>query len=190
MKKIELIWREVLEKSSQSNIFEQAQLAKQFGFSTSTVHAAIKPLRSIGAVTVTGRNFRVTDFEKILMFWATRRNLQKDIIYQTRVNLPVLEIEGLVNNKTIYGAYSAARHLLKTAPAEYDKVYVYGNLSLAERFPKQNGAPNFFILKRGDFLTGKITPVSQTYVDLWNLPDWYAADFTRSLKEKFYAKFL
>lgn len=194
MKKIELIWREILEKSSQNNIFEQKKLAEHFDFSTSTVHAALAPLRAIGAVMVTGRNFRVTDFEKILMFWATRRNLQKDIIYQTRVNLPVLEIEGLVDNKTIYGAYSAARHLLKTVPAEYDKVYVYGNVSLAERFPPpaggQDGVPNFFVLKKDNFLTGKITPVSQTYVDLWNLPDWYAADFTRSLKEKFYAKFL
>ncbi len=190
MKKIELIWREILEKSSQNNLFEQARLAKQFGFSTSTVHAAVTPLRAIGAVAVTGRNFRVTNFEKILMFWATRRNLTKDIIYQTRVDLPILEIEGLVNNKTVYGAYSAARNLLKTAPAEYDKVYVYGDLSLADRFPKKEGVPNFFILKRDKFLTGKVTPVSQTYVDLWNLPDWYAADFARGLKEKFYAGFL
>ncbi|MBI3559447.1 hypothetical protein HY085_03555, partial [Candidatus Gottesmanbacteria bacterium] len=94
MKKIELIWREILEKSSQNNIFEQVQLAKKFGFSTSTVHAAVTPLRAIGAVAVTGRNFRVINFEKILMFWATRRNLAKDIIYQTRVNFPVLEVEG------------------------------------------------------------------------------------------------
>lgn len=189
-----MIWREILEKSPADNTFEQMKLAEKFHFSTSTVHAAITPLRSIGAVNVTGRNFRVIDWEKILMFWATRRNLAKDIIFRTYVDLPVMEIEGLIDNNTIYGAYSAARHLLGSAPSEYEKVYVYAVSPeiLTKRFPENKGEANFFVLKADRFLEsyGKTTPVSQTFVDLWNLPDWYATDFSRALKEKFYAKLL
>lgn len=190
MKKIELIWREILEKGINDPIFEQKKLAVKFGFSTSTVHAAVSALKSIGAIIVTGRNFKITNFEKILMFWATHRNLVKDIVYQTQVDLPTLEIEGLVDNKTVYGAYSAARILLGHAPAEYDKVYVYGGESLEKRFPKNNQTPNFFVLKPDPFLKGKTTPVSQTFVDLWNLGDWFAKDYLDALKRKFYAKFL
>lgn len=183
MKKIELIWREILETGIKNPIFEQKELAQEFGFSTSTVFMAIKPLREIGAVEVTGRNFKIINFEKILMFWATHRNLQKDIIYQTHVDLPIYEIEGLVDNNTIFGAYSAARHLLNDAPADYDKVYVYDGVP---RFPKQKGIPNFFILKKDQFMQGKTTSVSQTFVDLWNLPDWFAKDYLEALKAKFY----
>lgn len=182
-----MIWREMLERGIKDPIFEQKMLAKQFGFSTSTVFAAIKPLREIGAVTVTGRNFRITSFEKILLFWATHRNLANDTIYKTRVDLPVLEIEGLVDNQTIYGAYSAGRILLGGAPAEYDKVYVYADSkeNLEKRFPTKSGQANFFVLKKDSFLSGKTTSVSQTFVDLWNLPDWFAADFLSALKEKY-----
>ena len=194
MKKIELIWREILEKSLTVNTFEQMKLAQKFHFSTSTVHAAIRPLRLIGAVSVSGRNFRVTDWEKILMFWATHRNLAKDILFQTHIDLPVMEVEGLIDNNTIYGAYSAARHLLGSAPSEYEKVYVYAASPavLIKRFPENKRQANFFVLKADRFLKnyGQTTPVSQTFVDLWNLPDWYAADFSRALKEKFYAKLL
>lgn len=182
-----MIWREILDTGLKDPIFEQKKLAQKFGFSTSTVFAAIKPLRVIGAVEVTGRNFKIINFEKILMFWATHRNLQKDIIYQTRVDLPVMEIEGLVDNETVYGAYSAARYLLNDIPSDYDKVYVYGGTS---RFPKKFGVPNFFLLKKDKFMKGNITSVSQTFVDLWNLPDWFAKDYLDALKAKFYAGIL
>lgn len=191
MKKIEIIWRDILEEAKKSTIFEQKKLAQKYGFSTSTVFAALFPLRNTGAITVTGRNFRVTNMEKILLFWATHRHLQKDVLYQTYVGLPVLEIEGLVDNQTIFGAYSAARMMLKSSPADYDKVYVYHPHPevLSQRFPNNNSQPpNLFIIKQDQYLSkyGKTTPISQTYVDLWNLSDWYAADFIKALKEKFY----
>ncbi len=187
MKKIELIWREILEEGTKSPVFEQKNLAKKFGFSTSTVFAAVSPLRAIGAVSVTGRNFKITNFEKILLFWATHRNFPKDIIFQTHVDLPVFEIEGLVDNNTVFGGYSAARNLLGEAVADYDKVYVYGG---TPRFPKNDGIPNFFILKKDEFMKGKTTSVAQTFVDLWNLPDWFAKDYLDALKIKFYEKLL
>lgn len=189
MKKIELIWRELLDarveglaRHSDNQIFEQKLLAEEFGFSTSTVHAAVSQLAAIGAVAVYGRGFKIIDLEKILMFWATHRNLPKDIIFQTHVDLPVHEIEGLVDDSTVFGAYSAARNLLKDTPADYDKVYVYGG---KPRFPKKNGPSNFFILKKDKFMRGNVTSVSQTFVDLWNLSDWFAKDYLTALKARF-----
>lgn len=191
MLKNEIIWREILEEANKSNTFEQKQLAQKYGFSTSTVFAALLPLRNIGAVTVTGRNFRVANLEKILLFWATHRNLKKDITYQTFVDLPVMEIEGLVDNQTVFAAYSSARVLLKNSPSDYDKVYVYHPTAaeLIKRFPpNKNKGSNFYIIKPDQYISiyGKTTPVSQTYVDLWNLPDWYADEFIKALREKYY----
>lgn len=194
MKKIEMIWREILEKGQKDSVFEQKELALKLGFSTSTVFAALKPLREIGAVEVSGRGFRLVNFAKVLMFWATHRQFSKDIIYQTRVDLPMLEIEGLVDNQCVYGGYSAGRILLGSAPSEYDKVYLYASnySEIEKRFPKGQGVSNIFVLKKDSFMDdfGKMTPVSQTYVDLWNLTDWFAQDFLNALKEKFYAKLL
>lgn len=190
MKKIELIWREILETGAKDPVFEQKKLSEKFHFSTSTVFAALAPLRYIGAVAVTGRNFRITNLEKILFFWATHRELGKDIGYQTRVDLPVVEIEGLMPQDTIYGAYSAARRLLGDSPAEYENVYVYTSdlQGLQQRFPFQKRSPNLFILEPDIFLTsyGPVTAPSQTFVDLWNLPHWYAKDFLDAVKEKYY----
>lgn len=190
MKKNEIIWREILEKTNENPVFEQKKLALQFSFSTSTVFAAIYPLRNIGAVEVTGRNFRVINLEKILFYWATHRNLNKEIIYKTYFSAPVLEIEGLTDNESIYGGYSAVRLLLKSSPSEYDKVYLYtSNLQkIRQRFPPNSQTPNLFILKKDPFLSsfGKTTPTSQTFVDLWNMKDWYAQEFINILKEKYF----
>jgi hypothetical protein len=190
MKKIELIWREILETGVKNPVFEQKKLAQKFHFSTSTVFAAVSPLRHIGAVTVTGRNFRITNLEKILLYWATHRQLNKDIIYQTHVDAPVLEIEGLMPPHTIYGAYCAARRLLADAPADYEMVYVYASdaLAIQKRFPPSKQSPNLFVLAADPYVAafGPVTPPSQTFVDLWNLPHWYAKDFLDAVKEKFY----
>lgn len=194
MKKIESIWREILETGLKKPDFEQKELAVKFGFSTSTVFAAVSDLREIGAVDVSGRGFRLINFKKALLFWATHRNLQNDFIYKTRVEMPILEIEGLVDNKSIFGGYSAAKRLLDEAPVDYDKVYLYATDSseLEARFTKKHGAPNLFVLKADSFLAGfgKVTPVSQTYVDLWNFRDWFSEDYLRALEEKFYAGLL
>ena len=183
-----------MEKEQKDPVFEQKDLALRLGLSTSTVFAALKPLRNIGAVTVGGRGFRLTNFSKVLFFWATHRNLAKDIIYETRVDLPVVEIEGLVDNETIYGAYGAARRLLGQTPADYDKVYLYASKAdnLIRRFPRAGGTANVFVLQADPGLPafGQMTPVSQTFVDLWNLPDWFAQDFLEALKEKFYGGLL
>ena len=190
MKKIEIIWRELLSQAIEKKTrrFTQKELAAKFGFSTSTVFQALKTPRKMGAVRVTGRFFILEDPKKLLFHWASVRNPQKEIIFKGRVNLPILEIEGLMPPEVVFGGYSAARHILGEPPADCDQVWVYaqGLEKIQERFEFTKGVPNLFILKGDEFLKsyGEITTLGQTFVDLWNLPSWQAKDFIKALEEK------
>lgn len=142
----------------------------------------------MGAVTVGGRFFTVDDVEKLLYHWASVRNLPSDIIASGHVRSPTLEIEGLMPSDIVFGCYSAARQILQTVPADYDTVYVYAkNLSqIEQRFKFEKGRINLIVLAADNQLThyGQYTTLAQTFVDLWNLGDWQAKDFSRAIKEK------
>lgn len=193
MKKIEIIWRELLFQATEKKVrrHTQKELAKKFGFSTSTIFQALKTPRKMGAVRVTGRFFILEDPKKLLFHWASERNIDKDMIFKGRVNLPILEIEGLMPPGAIFGFYSAARHILGEPPADYDQVWVYDKkLDMLEKIKGRleitKGNPNLFILQGDEFLGsyGQITTIAQTFVDLWNLSSWQAKDFTKVLEAK------
>lgn len=190
MKKIEIVWRELLFQAivKKNRQFTQKELAEKFGFSTSTVFQALKIPRKMGAVRVTGRYFILEDPEKLLYHWASVRDLKKETIFSGRVNLPVLEIEGRMPPEVVFGGFSAARQMLAEPPADYDRVYIYAKKadSIKKRFELEKGKENLIILKADKFLAnyGQITTLSQTFVDLWNLSDWYAKEFVKALKEK------
>lgn len=167
-------------------------MAQKYGFSLSTVFNALKIPRVSKAVEGK-RGFKIRDLEKFLYLWATFRKIEKDIIYQTAVKKEVFEIEGEMPPQVIFGGYSAFLKKYKEAPADYDKIYVYmeeKNLEeLKKRFPPQKGYQNLIVLKADSWLKtppfskGGVTPDCQTFVDLWNLPEWYANDFLNTLKE-------
>jgi len=164
-------------------------LAQKYGFSLSTVFNALKIPREANIIEGK-RGFRIQDIEKFLYLWATFRKIKKDIIYQTAVKKGVFELEGEMPPNVIFAAYSAFLKKYKQAPADYDKVYVYieeKNLKeIKNRFPPQKGYQNLIVLKADPWLKnfGKLTSDCQTFVDLWNLPEWYAKDFLNALKEK------
>ncbi|MFA5813656.1 MAG: hypothetical protein WC862_04060 [Patescibacteria group bacterium] len=190
LKKKEIVWREILCQSidKKTRQFTQKQLAKKFGYSLSTIFNALKIPRASGAVEVKSKFFTVRDQEKFLNIWSTFRNLAKDIIYETRVDAPALQIEGLMPADAIFTAYSAYRQKFSDAPADYDKVYVYAAnpAEIKKRFPPQKGYANLIVLKPDVYLKnyGPTVPATQLYADLWNLPEWYAKDFLNGLKEK------
>lgn len=192
MLKKELIWREITTKALDEKIyqFQQKSIAKQFSISVSTVFNALRGLREIGAVKVGGRSFTITDLEKLLTFWATQRNLQRDVIYATHVDATVREIESAMPPEVIFGAFAAYRIRYNDVPADYDKVYVYSTNQAAveKRFPQKKGYENLFVLKTDPFLKayGLTIPIAQLYVDLWNLKDWYATDFLNALKKRLF----
>jgi hypothetical protein len=192
MSKKEIIWREIIEKAAKKEQFEftQKDLAKTFGFSISTVFNALKAPRAQGAVKVTGKNFSVVDLEKLLYIWATQRNVAKDVAYATFAPMGAKEIEGLMPDGVLFGAYSACAHAWGDAPADYGKVYVYADgrelSEIKKRFPPAKADPNLFVLKKDPFWdrygTADTVP-AQTFADLWNLKEWYAKDFFNRLKK-------
>jgi len=189
MTKKEIIWREILHSAvnHKAREFTQKQVAERFGVSLSTVFHALRELRQLGIVHVTGRNFSVEDPEKFLSLWATHHAFRRAIQYTTHSDLSVREIEGLLPSSAILACYSAFRAMYGTIPADYDKVYVYadadGLQEIRRRFPSSKGYGNVTVLKSDPFLAsyGLVTPPVQTYADIWNLEDWYAKDFLQRL---------
>lgn len=192
MFKKEIIWREILYQTleKKQNKFQQKEIAQKYDFSLSTVNNALKIPRRIGAVKVTGRFFLLENPEKMLYLWGTFRNLEKDIVYQTFIEKSPKEIENLMPPKIVYGAYSAYLKIFQEAPADYDKVYIYAAENalkeLKKRFPKSKSPANLFVLEADKFLKcyGEKTTLAQTFVDIWNLTDWYAQDFYKDFKER------
>ena len=192
LNKKEIIWREILHRCFADGVlvFTQQELSGKFNVSLSTVHNALKLPRASGAIIVTGRNFRVADKEKFLLLWASHRRFQKDIVYSTHVDGNIHAYEGDMPPSAIFGAYSAYRLCHKSIPAEYDVAYAYIDRThladIKKRFPPAKGTPNLFVLAADPRLAmyGGTTPDVQTFVDLWNCPQWYAKDFLTAFKKK------
>lgn len=192
MKNIEQIFREILyqaiEKSNHR--LTQLELSKNLNFSLSTVNLAIKKLEKINSVKIEKMGFRVIDVKKIIYYWASIRNLEKDIIYKTRAEMPAVEIEKSMPPKITYGAYSAYKFKYKDIPADYSEIYIYADEKeldeIKKRFPKNEKIPNLFILKK-DKLIEKYSntgTTAQIFVDLWNVKEWYAKEFIKNLENK------
>lgn len=193
MKKIETIWHEILHQSLYRKQFRftQQDLARKFSYSLSTVNHALSIPDRIGAIRKESKFFILSDYHKLLYYWASKRNLSSDIIYSTHYEDIVSEIEGLAPPEVTFGLYTAARKILGEPPADYDCVYFYSLpsdlTSLQNRFPQTSIKRKNIIVLKGPpllFEYGHYTSLPQTFVDIWNLKDWYGRDFTLSLEEK------
>ena len=177
MKKIELVYNEILEKfeNNRNKLTSQAEIARTLSISLSTVNHALAPLKRMGAIRIKKNGFEIVNAKKILYLWASIRNLEKDIIFKTRVEKTVTDIEKNMPSDILFGAYSAFKYKFKDAPADYSEVYIYAdNLNeIKKRFNSNNDRPNLFVLKKE---IKKIT-LALIFVDLWNLKEWYAKDF-------------
>ncbi len=192
MKKIEFVYREILYQSMEkkNNKMTQLAIASKLNISLSTVNHALKPLRAMGAIDVKLKNFIVIDMRKILFYWASLRNISKDVIYKTRVDKPVQKIESEMPADVVYGAFTAYKFKFKDVPADYSEAYVYSSDEMVDdikkRFPESKNVPNLFVLKKDSLMQeyGKTTTLAQTFVDLWNLKEWYAKEFLMALEKK------
>lgn len=188
MKRQELVYREILYQAIErkDRKLTQLELSRKLNVSLSIVNKAVKNLSNIGCVEIHLKNFRVLGIKKALYYWASIRDLQRDIVYKTRIESPVIEIEKSMPDSIIFASYSAYKFKFKDVPADYSEVYVYGDESLKERFKENKGVPNLFVLKKDDHIKeyGKITTIANTFVDLWNLKEWYAGEFVKSMEER------
>ena len=192
LSKKEIVYRYLLDQYFEKKQFKftQSELAKLFHISLSTVNNALKPLRAMGAVEVKSRSFNMLDAKKLILYWATVRKFEKDIIYATRYEDSVSEIEKLMTSNAVFTAYSAYRFTYKDAPADYSEVYIYiskEELSeIKERFQARNGPPNIFVLEKDPFIRKNKVLSSQIFVDLWNIRTWYAKEYLDAIEKRLF----
>jgi len=135
----------------------------------------------MGAIMKTTRGFRVIDPTKILMHWASIRDLEGDIILQTG-GPDEAELE--MPPGILFTAYSAAKIYYGIDVANYSEIWVYSNPEpIAKRFSR--GPAKIIVLKPDKHLFSlKKTPIAQIFVDLWNIPTWYAREFMLAVRER------
>jgi DNA-binding Lrp family transcriptional regulator len=205
MNKLGMVYRALAEGvlSSRRPRFVERELARSLGVSPDTVSRAVRELARVGAAGINQRSFEVTNFEKLLSYWAVSRKFDRDIIYSTYVEMRgVDEIEGRMPQEIAYTCFSAYIRVLGDAPADYGSVYVYATESaLAEikrRFPPRDVSAlakrhNLFVLRPDSVLEKSIESGSlkrssvtmpQVYVDLWNERSWNAYEFLKGSKKK------
>ena len=188
MKKKDIIYRQLLLHPDTS----QLEIAKTLKISLSTVNNAIGPLRGLGGVRVSTRSLKLIDKEKVLLFWASIRRLHSDLSFSTRVEMPVNQIEKQMPPQVLFTAYSGYKFRYKDVPADYSEIYIYASTkdmdAITDRFPQNPKKHNLFVLKSDEHLkqnsNRNIVPDEQLFVDLWNLPEWYAKEFVIKLKER------
>ena len=186
MKKIELVYKYIMDEliERKNKKLTQAEIARSLNISLSTVNLAIGHLKKMNAVRVKKRSFEIVNGKKILLYWASIRNLNKDIVYSTRVENSVAEIEKNMPNGVVYSAYSWYKFRFNDVPADYSEVYVYSDdlNEIKKRFKENKNEPNLFVLKK-EF--DKMS-LALLFVDIWNLKEWYAKDFLKSIEGKIY----
>ena len=189
MKRTEEVYRELLYHVEKGNAkLTQKAISDKLGISLSNVSNALQPLRRMNAISVKKMCFYIVNPKKILYHWASLRNLKKDIVYATRYEKSVVEIEKLMPDSAIFTAYSGYRLRFKDTPADYSEVYIYSNdiKEIKKRFPESKNTANIFVLKKDKNMDkyGKIATNANIFVDLWNLAEWYAKDFLKAMEQK------
>lgn len=192
MKKMEYVYRELLFQAIEKGNFEfkQSELAEQLKVSLTNVNHALQIPKKMSAVRIRRNGFTLVNPKKLLYYWATIRNPEKDIIYKTSTKESALQIEKEMPSGIMFGAYSAYRFRFNSAPADYSEVYVYAEdealNEIRRRFPEKRGAERLLVLQPDPLLKkyGTIPPIAQIFADLWNLPHWYAKDFLDEMGKK------
>ena len=191
MKKIETVWANLLYQTLErrQTDFQQQKLAQQLSISLSTVNHALKDIRRLGAIQITGSGGEVVDAEKILMHWANHRNLESDIVARLNLAASPIEIEGFLPTASILGGYSAVRHRFGEAPTDYTTVHVYHPRPelVLDRFKTEPSGPTRLVILNLDSrlpVDNETTTLAHTFVDLWNLTDWMAKDFVIRIKQE------
>src|SRR3989338_1954214 len=189
MKRTEEVYREILHQSEKGcKTLTQKFISEKLEVSLSNVNNALNPLRRMGAIDVKKRCFRIINENKIIYHWASARNLKKDIIYARRAEKSMADIEKSMPVSAVFTAYSAYRLRFHDAPSDYSEVYVYCDdlEEIKKRFPESKNVPNIFVLKKDKSMDkyGKIATNANIFVDLWNLPEWYAQEFLKAMEQK------
>jgi hypothetical protein len=191
MENTEIVWRHLLACADDGirRHGSMSALAADLGLPVSTTHKALAEPTRIGAVAVSrGAGVRVRDPFRLAVLWAGKRRLDRDITSTWMTSLSAPEVERIASGtKAVLGGFGAvvARVGANTI-ADYDTVLLYAvsDKSLRRKIPEDSaGSTTVIVAKPDRMLTryGRVTPLHQAWVDLFNRPDWQAARFTEAI---------
>lgn len=165
-------------------------LSAELEIGVSTTHRALSQPVEIGAVDVRPAGLvRVVDPGRLLMLWAGHRRLHADIVdrFEVAASAPLVE-RSITNSDAVLGGFGAVvAHLGGNTIADYDTVVVYGEPEIAVRRSVRDPRPaqscEVIVVEADPLLAryGPVTPLTQAWVDLFNLPGWQAARFVHHL---------
>ncbi len=191
VKKNERILREILYRVYElgENFATQAEIAESCAVSLDLVNQVVTRLGEFGGVRILTKGVYIVNPKKILLYWATRRNLRKDIVYSTRCHESPQKVESRLSADFIFTCYSGYRLKFGSSPP-YDEVYAYGKPEAARAlFPESAGKrPNLFIIREDEHLRKRsrngIVTLAQMYVDLWQLGTPAADEILAAVEKK------
>lgn len=165
-------------------------LAGDLDMGISTVHRALSHPAEVGAVLVRpAGGVRVLDPGRLLMMWAGHRRFGHDVLERFRVagSAPAVE-RSVANRAAVLGGFGAVvARIGGNTIADYESVLLYGDPRLPPRRrtadPDPSRTTQVIVLEPDPLLEryGRLTPLSQAWVDLFNLPGWQAARFVHHL---------
>jgi DNA-binding transcriptional MocR family regulator len=197
MKKYSRALREILHRVQEQNenFMSQKSLAGACKISMDTVNRIVTRLSEFRAIEKKPFGFRVVEPKKVLLYWATTRNLTADILYSTYSPDSMEEIEQDMPEGAILTAFSGFQRKLGRALSGYDEVYVYSDRAeeIERRFPERMvERSNIFVLKSDPHLANLskdgAASIAQIYVDLWQVGGSPADRYLLELDQKFEAK--
>ncbi len=198
MKLYELLYREIAtDFLTGINRFTQKELSARLHISIGNINMALGRLESINAVAKEKRSFHISALDRLLLYWASYRRLDKDRVYTATSELSIAETESSLPNGIAFTAYTAYKKIYSSVPADYSEIFVYATddavTTIKQRFPKQSRFPNLFVLAADRVLSERIkekkmdvVPLPNLFVDLWNIKTWYAKDFVDALSKRLF----
>lgn len=193
LSKTQQVWRHLLVASFEHGSRRHpslSALADELGLGVSTVHKVLQRPVDMGAVQIRGGGgVRLIDPERLLLLWAGYRNIQRDLLAQHTVSLPAPEVERLLpSDRFVLGGFGAVVfHERGNFISGYDRVLCYGSpTDLPPSLIEASGDTVVIVLEPDPLLDsyGRVTPLPQAYVDLFNMPGWPAARFVSALNAR------
>lgn len=193
LSKTQQVWRHLVVGSIERNQRRWASLvalAEELDLGVSTTHRALDHPTEIGAVQVRpAGGVRVVDPGRLLMLWAGHRRLSRDVVdrFEVTASAPVVE-RSVTDLAAVLGGFGAVvAHMGGNRIADYETVLVYGDprieVSGRAKDPEPGRVTTVLVAERDPLLAGygRVTPLTQAWVDLFSLPGWQAARFVHDL---------
>ena len=191
LSKTEQVWRHLIDGAhhGRRRWSSVSSLASELGLPSSTTHQALEEPRDIDILEIRGAGgLRVLDPGRLLILWAGRRRLERDVRDRIIVPTDARTVEASLNpgNVTLGGFGAVVEQLGYNNIADYSTVMVYAKQPVSVWMPafEDRGTMTEVVVLEPDPLLrryGCTTTLGQAWVDLFRTQGWQASRFVFDL---------